>query len=285
MEAKVFIGNDGEADATGVTDSIPWWSFTKTALAVALLRLSERGKINLDEPVEGKPFTPTQLLRHEAGLPDYGSLPAYHADVEAGRPPWSVDDLLNAVEADRLRYEPGQGWAYSNIGYLEVTRLIERASNLPLSDALSDFVFIPADLATARLAVTPTDLAAVQMGDAIGYHPAWVYHGLVVGTAMDAARLLRHLLAGDLVSGTTMLERRSLSQFRSELHPDPAYGLGLMLRATNPLDHPIGHSGGGPGSRIAVYGQQGRTCVVWAATASNTNPEAEVFRALENGGF
>ncbi|MER8527282.1 serine hydrolase domain-containing protein [Mesorhizobium sp. M0814] len=288
MEAKVFIRDDGETDATGVTDSIPWWSFTKTALSVALLRLSERGKINLDEAVEGKSFIPAQLLQHEAGLPDYGSLPAYHADVEAGRSPWSVDDLLNAVEADRLRYEPGQGWAYSNIGYQEVARLIEEATNVPLSEALSNLVFIPAELATARLALTPADLADVQMGDAIGYHPAWVYHGLVVGTAMDAARLLRHLLAGNLVDGNAlsrMLEHRPLPQFRSELHPDPAYGLGLMLRATNPLAHPIGHSGSGPGSRIAVYGQQGRTCVVWATAASSTIPEAEVFRALENGGF
>jgi CubicO group peptidase (beta-lactamase class C family) len=287
-EAKVFIRDDGEADATGVTASIPWWSFTKTALSVALLRLSERGKINLDQAVEGKPFTPAQLLRHEAGFPDYGSLPAYHADVEAGRPPWSVDDLLKAVEADRLRYEPGQGWAYSNIGYWEVARLIERTSGLPLSDALSDLVFIPAELATPRLALAPADLADVQMGDAIGYHPAWVYHGLVVGTAIDAARLLRRLLAGDLFDGNVlsrMLEHRPLPQYRSELHPDPAYGLGLMLWAVNPLFHPIGHSGSGPGSRIAVYGQQGRTCVVWTATASGTNPEAEVFRALENGGF
>ncbi|NGO54058.1 serine hydrolase domain-containing protein [Mesorhizobium camelthorni] len=104
-------------DATGVSVPLPWWSFTKTALAIALLRLSERGRVSLDEVVEGKPYTPVQLLRHEAGLPDYASLPRYHADVEARRSPWSVEDLLNAVESDRMRYEPGHGWAYSNIGY------------------------------------------------------------------------------------------------------------------------------------------------------------------------
>lgn len=288
MEARVFIREDGEVDATGVSVPLPWWSFTKTALAIALLRLSERGRVSLDEVVKGKPYTPGQLLRHEAGLPDYASLPSYHADVEARRSPWSLDDLLNAVEAGRLRYEPGHGWAYSNIGYLEVARLIKKASGLPLADALADLVFIPAELATARLAVTPADLADVRMGDAVGYHPGWVYHGLVVGTAMDAARLLRRLLSGDLVgpnSLSRMLEPRPLPQFRSELHPDPAYGLGLMLKATNPLGHPIGHSGSGPGSRIAVYAQQGATRVVWAATASDVDPEAEVFRSLRNGGI
>jgi CubicO group peptidase (beta-lactamase class C family) len=109
MEARAIIRVDGEVGTSGVTTSIPWWSFTKTALSVALLRLSEGGRIDLDKTVDGQPFTPAQLLRHEAGLPDYGSLAAYHVDVEAGRPPWTVDALMKAAEAGRLRFEPGQG--------------------------------------------------------------------------------------------------------------------------------------------------------------------------------
>jgi len=260
MEARVFIREDGEVVATGGAFLLPWWSFTKTTLAIALLRLSEQGRVSLDEVVKDKTYTPAQLLRHEAGLPDYGSLPSYHADVEARHAPWSVDDLLNAVEADRLRYEPGRGWTYSNIGYLVVAQLIEKASELPLADALADLVFHPAELASAKLAI--------------------------VGTAEDAARLLRRLLAGHLVAPRSlarMLQPKPLPQYRSALHPDPAYGLGLMLRATDPLHHPIGHSGSGPGSRIAVYAQQGATCVIWAATTSGVDPEAEIFRRLRNG--
>jgi CubicO group peptidase (beta-lactamase class C family) len=285
MESRALIHRNGDADATGISGPVPWWSFTKTVLAIALLRLSEQGRVSLDHAVEGKLYTPAQLLRHEAGLPDYGLLLNYHTDVDARRSPWPVGALLKAVEADRLRYEPGQGWAYSNIGYREVARLIEKTSNWALADALADLVFIPAELATARLAVTPADLADVHMGDASGYHPGWVYHGLVVGTAVDAARLLHSLLAGGLVSDYSlarMLDPRPLPQFRSALTPDPAYGLGLMLAATNPLDHPVGHSGSGPGSRIAVYALQGSACVVWAATPSGVDPEAEVFRSLRN---
>jgi CubicO group peptidase (beta-lactamase class C family) len=285
MEAQAIIRADGEADTSGVTTSVPWWSFTKTALSIALLRLSEGGRIDLDKAVEGKPFTPTQLLRHEAGLPDYGSLAAYHVVVEAGRPPWTVDVLREATEADRLRYEPGQGWAYSNIGYWQVARLIERASDRPLADALADLVFVPAELSTARLAAAPADLASVSMGDATGYHPGWVYHGLIVGTAMDAARLLRRLLQGTLLEGNTlsrMLEGRPLPQFCTERYPDSAYAMGLMLRATNPLDHPIGHSGGGPGSEIAVYAQRGTTCAIWAASSTGIDPVVEAFRTLKN---
>ena len=283
LRAQVLIDSDGAVNPQGGPVQVPWWSFTKTALAIALMRLSENGNIDLHGPVPGKPYSVAQLLRHEAGLPDYGSLRRYHIDVEAGRPPWQVDELLSAVQADRLRYQPGEGWAYSNIGYREISLIIEKFSRKALADALHELVFKPAGLDTARLARVPSDLIDVHMGDVTAYHPGWVYHGLIVGSVEDAAFLLRRLLKGDLVAPnflSEMLEGRPLPQFASRLHPDPAYGLGLMLFAMNTLDHPIGHSGSGPGSRIAVYHQHGRTGAVWAAVSSGLDPEEEVFRSL-----
>ncbi|WP_285295734.1 serine hydrolase domain-containing protein [Aureimonas altamirensis] len=285
MEARAIIGADGKIDLSGIATAVPWWSFTKTVLSVALLRLSEGNRIDLDQTVSGRPFTPAQLLRHEAGLPDYGMLAAYHADVAAGRSPWPIDKLMAAVDADRLRYEPGHGWAYSNIGYWWVGRLIEQASDRPLAEALTDLVFNPAGLTTARLATGPADLADVSMGEATDYHPGWVYHGLAIGTAMDAARLLQLLLQDQLLNERTlsrMRQSKALPQFRNDLYPDPAYGMGLMLRATNPIDHPIGHTGSGPGSEIAVYGQGGAACAVWASTGTGIDPVAEAFRALKD---
>jgi hypothetical protein len=73
---------------------------------------------------------------------------------------------------------------------------------------------------------------------------------------------------------------RPLPQFHSGTHPDPAYGLGLMLAATDPLAHPVGHSGAGPGSKIAVYERQKTTCVVWATQASDVDPEAQVVQSV-----
>jgi CubicO group peptidase (beta-lactamase class C family) len=121
MEARVFVRQNGKTDAGDVSDPVPWWSFTKTALAIALLRLSDYGRVRLDEPVEGEPCTPVQLLRHEAGLPDDGSLPGYHADVEAGRSPWPTNDLLKAVEAERPR----------NMRGTTSTMAVQRAWRLP----------------------------------------------------------------------------------------------------------------------------------------------------------
>jgi hypothetical protein len=92
---------------------VPWWSFAKTALAAAALALVAQGRLSLDEPVKRKPFTLRQLLQHRAGLPDYGSLPAYHRAVEAGELPWSSEELIERVRADTLIFEPGEGWGYS----------------------------------------------------------------------------------------------------------------------------------------------------------------------------
>lgn len=283
LQAGAHLDRSGALRLTGHPGPVPWWSFTKTAIAICALRLVEDGALCLDEPLEGKRYTLAHLLRHEAGLPDYGALAAYHADVAAGRTPWPVERLLAEAGADRLRYAPGAGWAYSNIGYLEVRRLIERVSGLDLGEALRRFVFAPAGVATARLALIPGDLAGVEMGDARNYDPGWVYHGLVTGTAADAARLLAALTGGRLVTPETfarMRAGRALPEHRSETYPDPAYGLGLMLWATDPLDHPLGHTGGGPGSDIAVYARGSEICVLWAASSSGLDPARTVFRRL-----
>jgi CubicO group peptidase (beta-lactamase class C family) len=283
MKSSVLIDEAHVVTHSGIADSVPWWSFAKTVLAIASLRLVESGLLALNEPIDGKRFNLRQLLRHEAGLPDYGSLPRYHEDVAAGKSPWPVDQLLTALDAGQPRYEPGSGWAYSNIGYFKVARLIERVSGQTLAAALRRLVFAPAGLATARLATTPADLASVQMGSASNYHPGWVYHGLITGTVADAARLLSALMAGNLLRPETLAEMvkgRPLPEHRSANHPDPAYGLGLMLWASDPLNHPLGHTGEGPGSRIAVYARGRKAAAVWTAPPSDRIAEAEVFELL-----
>jgi CubicO group peptidase (beta-lactamase class C family) len=283
MDATAIIDADGALTQLGTTDCVPWWSFAKTVLSIAALRLVEKGSLSLDGNLPGFPFSLRQLLRHEAGLSDYGGIAQYHADVAAGKMPWPVELLLAIVDADRLRYAPGTGWGYSNIGYLRVAQLIERVSGQDLAEALAEDVFGPAGLASPRLAREPDDLADVLMGSASGYHPGWVYHGLIVGTVADAARLLWSLTNNRLLRPTTfadMADPHALPNFRSAVHPDPAYGLGLMLRAKNPTMHPLGHTGEGPGSRIAVYAKDRKVAALWNSLPSTIDVEARAFERL-----
>ena len=212
--------------------TVPWWSFTKTVLAAAALSLVRDGLIDLDDTVAEGPFTLRQLLRHEAGLADYGELADYHNAVARHETPWSADDMLQRLDASRLRYPPGDGWRYSNVGYLFVVRLIERVTGRTLDDALTERVFAPLGLSRVRLAKTRADLQGVNMGSAPSYDPGWVYHGLLVGPLEEAALCLDGLLAGNLLPNPL---RQAMQTARALGGPipgrpwiSPGYGLGLM---------------------------------------------------------
>jgi len=177
----------------------PWWSLTKAALAAGALVLVAGGRLELDASLAGRPFTLRQLLQHTAGLPDYGGLPAYHEAVARRAEPWSADELLRRVSSDTLLFSPGQGWAYSNVGYFFVRRLIEEATGEEVDAALRRLVFGPLGVPGVRLARSPSDLTVTAWGNVARYQPGWVYHGLLIGTPAEAALFLDRLLSGPLL--------------------------------------------------------------------------------------
>jgi len=255
---------------------VPWWSFTKTVLAAAALVLVARGRFALDEPLDTHPLNLRQLLQHTAGLPDYGGLPAYHAAVTAGDAPWTVDQLLHRADADTLLFQPGEGWAYSNIGYLFVRQLIEATTGGPLGAALDDLVLRPLGISEVIVAQTPADLSVIAWGNAAHYHPGWVYHGLLIGPAASAALLLHRLLTGALLPAPLLTAMTMPHPIGGPLADRPwrstGYGLGLMIgqceieAGREMFADYIGHTGSGPDSSSAVYQQAGgnRTAAVFA---------------------
>lgn len=235
---------------------VPWWSFGKTVLAIAALRLVEQGKLALDEQLEGKPYTLRHLLAHRAGLTDYGRLSDYHAAVARGETPWGVGELLRRANANRLLSEPGRAWSYSNIGYYFVRSEIERASDSELGSALHAIVFAPLGI-HAFLTRECDDMQRLAFANPGFYDPNWVYHGLIVGTALDAARLLYRVFTSDFLSTdsrSAMLQGSApLAALPSRPFITPTPGTGLMVDPDGPLGMWFGHSGSGPGSVCAVY--------------------------------
>ncbi|MES2821659.1 MAG: serine hydrolase domain-containing protein [Pseudomonadota bacterium] len=270
------------------SDRVPWWSFTKTALAATALTLVRDGLIGLDDQLAEGPFTLRQLLRHEAGLADYGELSDYHAAVARHDTPWLAEDMLQRLDATRLRYPPGTGWRYSNVGYLYVVRLIERTTSLALACALQQRLFAPLGISQVRLAATPVDLHGVHLGSIANYHPGWVYHGLLVGPLSEAALLLERVMTGDLLPDEllqTMQTARALGgPIPGRPWASPGYALGLMKGGLENGVILCGHTGAGPGSVIAVYhqaqGERTASCAVFAAGADQNIVEAEVARQL-----
>jgi len=184
----------GESDAL-----FPWWSVTKTVFAAAVLRLADSGRLSLDNFYRDRPYTIRQLLQHTAGLNTYGG-PPYRAAVAAGDPVWPVAELLARVKADRLVFNPGEGWAYSNVGYLFVRELIEETVDMEIDESLRALVFEPMGIQRTRIVKTPDDMAQTHWGNPNGYDPRWVYHGLLIGPPSDAVHFLRQLLSEPFLS-------------------------------------------------------------------------------------
>ncbi|MCP1850280.1 MULTISPECIES: serine hydrolase domain-containing protein [unclassified Bradyrhizobium] len=243
---------DGEQQSV-----VPWWSFTKTALAAAALRLVAQGRLVLDEPFDGRPYTLRHLLQHRAGVPDYGSLPSYREAVRRGERPWDVGKLLEQVQPDRLEFEPGRGWRYSNVGYLFVRQKIEEKTDRDIGSALNQLLFDELGLTSVRAVTTAEDLASTAWGNKGGYDPGWVYHGLLVGTADEAVRFLHRLVLGDVLPEAILAEMIDPVGLDGPLQNRPwettGYGLGLMIGRFASAGSTLGHSGAGPHSVSAVY--------------------------------
>ncbi|PBP98764.1 MULTISPECIES: serine hydrolase domain-containing protein [Pseudomonas] len=266
----------------------PWWSFTKTVLAATALSLVRDGLIGLDDPVSDQPFTLRQLLRHEAGLADYGELTEYHTAVANGEPAWAADEMMRRLDGTRLRYSPGNGWRYSNVGYLFIGRLIERLTDLTLDDAVSQRALAPLGISNARFAKTRADLQTTHPGNTSNYDPAWVYHGLLIGPISQAALFLDRLFCADILSTDLIQEMQTARALGGPIpgRPwiKPGYGLGLMQGSIDGGYSLSGHTGCGPGSVIAVYrigdGDVSACCAVFEPNVSEGAVEAIAVEQL-----
>ena len=247
IEGAATLSGDGAA-------LFPYWSFTKTAIAICALRLAENSVVDLDQPLPGQTFSLAALLSHDAGLPDYGQLPDYHRAVAAGDSPWSPAEMLERVNHAELAVD---GWHYSNIGYMLARGHIEDRAHRPLNQLIADLICRPLGLTSVRLVQTRQDFATLLWPEAADYDPAWVYHGCLIGTAGDAAHLLAGLMQGKLLTPASLQRMLTAIPVGGALPGRPwltcNYGLGLMIGQMAGVGLAIGHTGGGPFCVNAVY--------------------------------
>lgn len=123
-------------------------SISKHVASVALLRLWEQGRVDLDGPVGDylddiptawREVTLRQLATHTSGVPDYEEAGGY--GVYETRP---TPAQVYAIVADRpLDFESGTRWSYSNTGYFLLSRVVERVSGERFGDYLRTQLFEP----------------------------------------------------------------------------------------------------------------------------------------------
>jgi CubicO group peptidase (beta-lactamase class C family) len=154
-------------------------SITKAFTQVAILRLAQEGKLALDDPigryVEGFPanvastVTIRQLLRHRGGMGDFFPSPMFRAAPANVR---TLDDYLGIARATPLEFPPGTRQRYSNLGYVTLGAVVEKASGMGWHDAIRRYVYEPAGMtSSAVLDRSAPGIATGYVGEPPGMQP------------------------------------------------------------------------------------------------------------------
>jgi D-alanyl-D-alanine carboxypeptidase len=254
----------------------PIYSITKTLTAICALRLVELGSLRLDADVRQwlpevylpTAITLTHLLRHTSGLRDYGPLSEYHEAVRMHPArPWTRQEFLNATVSKGLLFPPGEGWAYSNIGYMLIVDILERVTGQSLARLLDEFINAPLGLRSTSVLEKVDDLIACIPGfgsevttdgwpvDVRGrYHPGWCAPRLVASTAKEITRLFDALTAGQVLGAKTLGQMITLAPLPGSQKPSVALGggMGLYSNSASRYGRNYHHGGGGPGYDLSA---------------------------------
>ncbi|MBC7987247.1 MAG: beta-lactamase family protein [Sphingomonadaceae bacterium] len=256
-------------------------SISKQFLAAVVLQLAEEGRLSLDDPVSRHlpdwtrlppGLTIRHLLSHTSGMREEFVQP--HLMVLFARTGVAFAEYAAAARTTPADFPPGSRWSYSNMNYLMLTLIVERATGQALEIALEERLFRPHGLASIRLCPSPP---GQRSGGAAGHverdgrlviHPPEPIHlfrgsGGYCGTALDLARWSRALALGRVVSPASYALMTTPAPLNAGGAAD--YGLGLALVAPDGV-HRIGHGGygGGFSAQAAYYPETRLTTVVIA---------------------
>jgi CubicO group peptidase (beta-lactamase class C family) len=232
-------------------------SVSKPITATALMQLVERGRIDLDAPVQKycpafppKQWTVTtrQVLGHLSGIRHYKS----DEEFNSTRHYESITEALSMFKDDPLLHEPGAKYTYTTFGYSVLGCEVEGASGRKFADYVRENVFAPAGMDRIRV----DSVAELIPNRAQGYRRTEkgellnspladnsykVPGGGFVSTVEDLARFAVAVQSGKLLRRET-LEQMFTRQKTSD-GKKTNYGLGWGVNTRQGGQRIIGHSG------------------------------------------
>ncbi|MCS7477803.1 serine hydrolase domain-containing protein [Umezawaea endophytica] len=231
-------------------------SGTKTFTAVVVLQLVAEGKVDLDASIEtylpglvrGEDIDPTKitvrhLLQHTSGLPNYTAHIGLDNFQKIQHKFFQPHDLLAAALAHPADFAPGTSWKYSNTNYLLAGLLIERITERPVQEQITERVIKKAGLratywpqpgdqtirephAQGYGTVSLTDKTVIDVTE---LDPSWGgAAGQLISTPSDLAKFNRLLLDGKLLPPAQLAEMRKTVDAPVYPGSEWRYGLGLI---------------------------------------------------------
>lgn len=261
----------GESRALRAEDAFRAASVTKSVTAAMAIRLGSDGRLALDEPLadqlppelidrwrafENLPGTsPRQLLAHTSGVPNYFREESFAACLrqDPGRAWRPVDLVDHAVAHGTWRFAPGQGFEYSDTGYVIVGILMEQTTGRPLHEIYREYVFDPLGMHSTWLeghepARRPDP--AHHYSDELDWTTVsptidWAGGGLVT-TAPDLAAFVRGLWSERIIDAGGLEEMTRWTPGAS-FPPESGlrydrYGVGMGLNVVEGVEL-LGHTG------------------------------------------
>ena len=243
-------------------------SISKPISATAVLQIWERGKIDLDSPVQKYcpefpqkewPITTRELLGHLGGIRHYG--PDGKGDVpeDSARHFLSMKEALQLFANDPLVAKPGTRFNYSTYGYTLIGCVFEGAASERFTDYLRKNVFEPAGMEQTRdddfFTVIPhrtrwyhKDQGGVVRNAGVLDSSYKIPGGGIISSADDMAKFESAILADRLLKRST----RDLmwTSLKTSDGKETGYGLGWGIVDKFGL-HIFAHTGGQQGTSTA----------------------------------
>lgn len=257
-------------------------SVTKQFTAVAIMLLNERGLVDLDAPVKTYlPDAPTawdrvtvrHLLSHTSGVPNFTDFDDYGALKTL---PATTDGLIARFRDRPLDFQPGEGWNYSNSGYILLTAVIEKASGESYADFVAKTLFQPLGMSDSGY----DDHAVVLPRRASGYSPGerGIVNADYVDMSIPQGAGALYSTTHDILKweqglfGGRVLRPASLTLLTTPVRNRYAFGLIVAEADGNTT---ISHSGGIEGfNTYLAYDPARRLTVVVLGNLNGSGPDA-----------
>ena len=256
-------------------------SVSKQFTAVAIMILNERGLVDLDAPVKTYlPDAPAawdgvtirHLLTHTSGVPSFTDFDDYEATKTR---PATIDSLIARFRDHPLDFQPGEGWTYSNSGYVLLTAVVEKASGKSYADFVAEALFQPLGMNDSGY----DSHAAILPHRASGYAPTargFVNADYVDMSIPQGAGAL-YSTTHDLLKweqglfGGRLLRPESLTLLTTPVRNQYAFGLTVKEKDG---DTTVAHSGGIEGfNTYMAYDPARRTTVIVLGNLNGPGPD------------
>jgi CubicO group peptidase (beta-lactamase class C family) len=206
-------------------------SISKSFVSLALLKLSEQGKIDLNAKLAdiapevpmnsaweaSNPVRVANILEHTAGFDDMSFSEVYNVHDPADIPQLKV--LQTHPDQQNVRWSPGSRFSYANPGYGIAGYLIEKMSGQPYDAYIHENILVPVGITTGDFRLTPANKALLAQGYEANPPKAVPYREIYLRPAGDMkaspgelAKLVQFFLRRGTVDGAPLLKPETIAR-------------------------------------------------------------------------